>query len=440
MGDRAAARPALPGPVLLDVAHRRAGLVADEGGQALEHLRAALVGGQVGPRGVRRAADEAEEDADRAVGRRVVEDRARGPDIGDALPAEPGVAPERPVVDGLGLGQGPRHERLQQRRLALGQRRRVGQAGRERRRHREDHVARLDGGGAGDDAHAVVVLGHHADRRLQRDPLAQAVGDLLADDLRAAHEAVLLRAAAGGDEAQERARGLRVAGRRGVLQRVEQRQLLGVGAPDRLAGGDEDGLALGAGHLRAHPVVQGHCVPRLRLLGLPGCAHAHLLGEGVELGRGDDRLLDVGVVGQAGDRRVQRAHAAGEQDVGAGVEGGEGLDAHGARQGEDAVLRRADVLAADLRDVPAAERRVERAPADAVARLEHDDGAVGGDESAGGGQAGEPGADHAHVGPPRAPARGGGSGGGTQGEERRTGGSGPDELAASESVVHGGRA
>ena len=89
---------------------------------------------------------------------------------------------------------------------------------------------------------------------------------------------------------------------------------------------------------------------------------------------------------------------------------------------------------------PAPSERVERAPADAVARLEHDDGAVGGDQRARGGEAREPGADDAHVGAPRAPARGGGAGVAAQGEERRACGPGADELAAGESVVHGARA
>ena len=173
-------------------------------------------------------------------------------DVGDALAAEPRVAPERAVVDRFGLGQAAGHERLEQPRLALGQRRRVGQPRGERRRHREDHMARLHRGRARDDAHAIAVLGDHRDRRLHHDALAQAVGDLLADDLRAAHEAALLRAPAGGDEPQEGAGGLRVAGGRRVLQHVEERHLLRVGAPDRLARGDEDRAGpSGSGPLRA---------------------------------------------------------------------------------------------------------------------------------------------------------------------------------------------
>ena len=49
---------------------------------------------------------------------------------------------------------------------------------------------------------------------------------------------------------------------------------------------------------------------------------------------------------------------------------------------------------------------------------------------------GEPGADDAHVGAPRAPRAAAGAGW-SQGEERRAGGPGTDELAAGECVVHG---
>ena len=98
-----------------------------------------------------------------------------------------------------------------------------------------------------------------------------------------------------------------------------------------------------------------------------------------------------------------------------------------------------DVLAAELRDAPGAEGGVQRAPADAVARLEHDDRPVGGHERPGGREAREPGADDAHIGASGAPP-GGRCRRGAQREERRAGGSGADELAAGECVVHGARA
>ena len=297
MRHRAAARPALLGPVVLDVVHGRARPVADEAGEILEHLRAPLVGRQRRPRRMRGPADEAEEHAGRAVGRRVVEDRVRGPDVGDALAAEPGVAPEGALVDGLGLGQAPGHQGLQQRGLALGQRRRVGEARREHRRHGEDHLARLDRRAVGHDPHAVGILSDHPHRCAEHHAPAQAVGQLLADDLRAADEAPLLGAAAGGDQAQEGAGVLGVARGGRVLQRVEQRELLRIGAPDRLARGDEDRAPLLAGDLAPHPVVERRLVPGLGLLRRPRCAHAGPLGRGVEPGRGQDGLLHVGVVG-----------------------------------------------------------------------------------------------------------------------------------------------
>ena len=206
VGDGAAARPALLGPVLLEVVDGRARLVADEGGEALEHLRTALVGRQRRPTArtpSRRRSRRARRPSRRAASCR--RSCARAPTSADPLTAQPRVAPERAIVDRRRLGQAARDERREQLRLALGQRRRVGQPRRERRRHGEDRLARLDRHAAGHDAHAVAVLRDDAHGRLEDDALAKAVGDLLADQLRAADEAALLRAAAGGDQAQERA-------------------------------------------------------------------------------------------------------------------------------------------------------------------------------------------------------------------------------------------
>ena len=100
----------------------------------------------------------------------------------------------------------------------------------------------------------------------------------------------------------------------------------------------------------------------------------------------------------------------------------------------DARLRRADELAAELGDVPAAEVGVQRAAADAVARLEDDDGVPGGGEPARRGEPREPGADDRDVGAARAAARLAGRRGGgllgVDGEQRGAGGGGADQLAA----------
>jgi hypothetical protein len=174
------------------------------------------------------------------------------------------------------------------------------------------------------------------------------------------------------------------------------------------------------------------------MLGLPRRDGAHLLGEHIELHRSDDRLLDVGIGRQPRHRRVQRPRAAREQDVRAAVVRRERLDAHGAGQREDAVLRRADEIAADLGDVAAAEGAVERAAANAVARLEYDDRMARPHQRPGCREAGEAGADDADVGAAGAAPHGGG-GGRAQREQRRSRGAGTDELAASEAVVHGSR-
>src|SRR6185437_1304026 len=118
-----------------------------------------------------------------------------------------------------------------------------------------------------------------------------AFGELLADELRAADEAALLSPAARGDEAQERPGVGGVAGRVAVLQHVEERELLRVRAPDRLARGGEDRAALLAGHLAAHPFIQRHAIPLAGPGRLPRGADAGLLGRRVELGGGQDRLL-----------------------------------------------------------------------------------------------------------------------------------------------------
>jgi hypothetical protein len=68
-----------------------------------------------------------------------------------------------------------------------------------------------------------------------------------------------------------------------------------------------------------------------------------------------------------------------------------------ARAGEDPVLARSDPLPADLDDLAAADRMVERPAPDPVARFEHDHRVPGLGEVAGGAQPGEARADHDDV-------------------------------------------
>src|SRR6185503_6316989 len=101
-------------------------------------------------------------------------------------------------------------------------------------------------------------------------------------------------------------------------------------------------------------------------------------------------------------------------------------------------------LGPELGDMAAAEVGVERAPADAVARLDDDHRVPGGDEAPRGGEARETGPDDRDVGAAGAPARlaraGGGRGVGAGREERGARDSAADELAAGEVLIgHGAR-
>ena len=113
---------------------------------------------------------------------------------------------------------------------------------------------------------------------------------------------------------------------------------------------------------------------------------------------------------------------------------GERRNADGLRERCDPVCVGPMNCAAELRDVPAAEVRVQRASADALARLEDHDGAPGGGELARRGEPREAGADDRDVGGARSAAglagRRGGGLLGVDGEQRGAGGGGADQLAA----------
>ncbi|HUZ84103.1 MAG TPA: hypothetical protein VMU66_05375, partial [Gaiellales bacterium] len=121
------------------------------------------------------------------------------------------------------------------------------------------------------------------------------------------------------------------------------------------------------------------------------------------------------------------------QHLGALRVGLEGPDPKRTGASEDPVLSRPDPLPADLHDLAGAERVVERAPADAIACLEHHHGVPRGDQVGRRRQPREAGADHDHVGPPsalgRAPLRDGGRRLREHGRGRAGGGA-RDRLAA----------
>src|SRR4051794_9841389 len=154
-GHRAAGAPALARPVGLEEVGGPAGAVAEGLGQPGEDLRLGE-GARVA------AAREAARPPGRALGGRVVEGALRGAEAREARPAEPAVAPERLVVDGLPLAQRARPEGAQHLHLAARQARDVGDVGRERRRDRDDDAVRVDLDAPAVDDHAVAPAGGRA--------------------------------------------------------------------------------------------------------------------------------------------------------------------------------------------------------------------------------------------------------------------------------------
>ena len=230
-----------------------------------------------------------------------------------------------------------------------------------------------------------------------------------------------------------------VAGRGGVGGDEQQRQLPGLGPEDR-PGRERDGRQeRGRGALVAQPSLERLAVELGRPRRRPGPQGPDLGGERVQ---GDHRAREL-----RQDRRVRR-RAARRPRVGpaqplipaqvhvvADVVDVEGADPVAAGEAPDGVLRRPDERGAALGEAAAAQMGRAHAPADALARLGHEDVAPGAPQGAGGGQARQARADDDHVGPRAAPAlaRGGGDA-----RQRRRGARGErscDQLAPGERPI-----
>ncbi len=175
--------------------------------------------------------------------------------------------------------------------------------------------------------------------------LAQVVGDLQRDRLRAADHPRRLAAAAGVEVALERPRMALVARGGGIEDDEQQRQLAGLGAEDR-TGGHRQHLAEAGRHrdLPVDPALEGLTIPGGRLLGGPRRVDGDRLRHLVE-GRDDHRK--VGQDQRVRRRRPERSGVAvggpdsvGEVHVLAGVVGGVGADADLAGQRHHVVLGR----------------------------------------------------------------------------------------------------
>ena len=229
------------------------------------------------------------------------------------------------------------------------------------------------------------------------------------DLLRAADEARLLRSVARVEVALERARVLLVARRGDVEQHEQERQLTRLGAEDRPGGGGHERLEARRDAVGIDPALECLAVPAGRVRGGPrgvdgdlGRHLIELLDDLDELG-GDRRVRRRGAertavaVARRGDQ-PQRVVDVVDVQIVAGVIGRERPHADGVGQRHDLILGRSDERRAALGHLTAAEVVVPGPPADSVARLEHDHRVAGARDLAGGGQAGEAGADHDHIG------------------------------------------
>ena len=146
------------------------------------------------------------------------------------------------------------------------------------------------------------------------------------------------------------------------------------------------------------PRLEGLPVPLVGAVGCPRRVERDTLRQSVEA------RLRLGHVGehdwaQAWDRPGVATRASGEpQQVVAVVVGGERLEPEVLGEVRHAVLPGADPLPAVVDGRPVVELLREHTTADTVARLEHDHVAPLPHEHAGGGQASQPGADHADIG------------------------------------------
>ena len=201
-------------------------------------------------------------------GGRVVEGLRRRADVADPLTAEARVAPERAVVDRLGLGQAARDERARAASpcpWAARASRPAAWRAPAARRGSTGAPAPSPPATTRTPSPSCATDAHRAPRGRRACRGRSATFSLMSCEpptkrLSCAPPPVVM-------SRRNEPGWRRVAGRGAVLQDVEQRQLLGVRAPDPLARGGEDRPALLAGDLGAHPLVERHAGPSSWALG-----------------------------------------------------------------------------------------------------------------------------------------------------------------------------
>ena len=141
-----------------------------------------------------RTFEEGEEHAGRATRRRVVEHDLGRPAVARRLAGEAVVPPERAVVGGVALDDGAGGDPLGELVARRWERGLVDDPRGERGRDGDDDVTRSDQLAVGEHGDRVVGLGDAPDRAGQAHAVAEVGREPERHELRAAHEAVLLRA------------------------------------------------------------------------------------------------------------------------------------------------------------------------------------------------------------------------------------------------------
>ena len=129
------------------------------------------------------AFDKAHQDAVGRIGQTVVEGQSHRAVLAGRLPGKPLIAPERPFVERHALDHAALWLALQELVAPARQQGLDLQAQQHRRRDGEDHPARTEAVGIGEQLHAVIVLHHTTDRLPAAHGIAQTLGQTQADQL-----------------------------------------------------------------------------------------------------------------------------------------------------------------------------------------------------------------------------------------------------------------
>ena len=386
------------------------------------------------------AADEAEDDARRAIPGRVVEGYVGGPLVGDGGSVKARVAPERPVVDRRHLDQRPLGQPLGELVSLRGKPRAVFDPAGERGRDGDDRPLGLHLEPRGVGGYVAPLLDDPLHRRAEQDAAPKPACDPQRQQLGPARQTPHLGAVAGVEVALEGAGVLLIARGRDVEEHEQKRQIPRLAAEDRPRCHRDEVAELLRLAVVANPGLERLPVPVRRVGGCPRGVDRHLGRHLVEAQYGLGQLAEDQWVGWRSPERpgvaVRASPSTGvDVDVLAVVEGGELADPELLCEGEDVVLGGADERGAALGDLAPADRLVEGPAADPVAGLQDDHRAPRLDQPQGGCEAGEAGADHDHVG---AEARGtGGVGirGSPQHRPQARGGRGAEKAATADRVV-----